>query len=79
MLCQRIHLFRRKSTIDALRSAASTARCNAMAKEGHVNYDVSDVHVEAHAAPTTGRGWYGIGGRRMRCQNILIVSVTRAL
>ena len=28
-------------------------------KEGHVNYDVSDVLVEAHAAPTMGRGCYG--------------------
>ncbi len=31
-----------------------------MAKEGHVNDDVSDVPVEARAAPTTGRGWYGL-------------------
>jgi len=29
------------------------------AKEGHVNYDVSDVLVEARDAPTTERGWYG--------------------
>ncbi len=30
-----------------------------MAEEGHVNYDVSDVNVEARAAPTTGSGWFG--------------------
>ena len=40
--------------IDALRSAASSAHNNAMAKEGHVNYDVSDVSVKARAAPTMG-------------------------
>ena len=45
--------------IDALRSAASSARNDAMAKEGHVNYDVSNVPVLARADPTTGRGWYG--------------------
>ena len=44
------------SKINALRSAASPARGNAMAKEGHVNYDMSDVPVEARAAPTTGSG-----------------------
>jgi hypothetical protein len=32
---------------------------DATTKEGHVNYDVSDVLVEARAAPTTGRGCYG--------------------
>ena len=42
--------------IDALTSAASSARCNATEKEGHVNYDVLNVPVEACAAPTTGRG-----------------------
>jgi hypothetical protein len=45
--------------IDALTSAASSARCNATEKEGHVNYDVLDVPVEVRAAPTTGRGCYG--------------------
>ena len=45
--------------IDALTSAASSARCDATEKEGHVNYDVLDVPVEARAAPTTGRGCYG--------------------
>ena len=28
-------------------------------EEGHVNYDVSDVNVEARAAPKTGSGWFG--------------------
>jgi hypothetical protein len=45
--------------IDALMSAASSARCDATEKEGHVNYDVFDVPVEARAAPTMGRGCYG--------------------
>ena len=45
--------------IDVLTSAASSARCDATEKEGHVNYDVLDVPVEARAAPTTGRGCYG--------------------
>jgi hypothetical protein len=41
--------------IDALRSAASSAHNDVMAKEGHINYDVSDVSVKARAAaPTTG-------------------------
>ena len=44
------------SKIDMLRSAASLARGNMTVKEGHVNYDVSDVPVEARAAPTTGSG-----------------------
>ena len=30
-----------------------------MAEEGHVNYDISDVNVEARAAPKTGSGWFG--------------------
>ena len=47
------------SKINALRCTASTARCDATAKKGHVNYDVSDVPVEARAAPTTGRCCYG--------------------
>jgi len=41
--------------INALTSAASSARCDATEKEGHVNNDVLDVPVEARAAPTTGR------------------------
>ena len=45
--------------IDTLRSTASSARSDVMAKEGHVNYDISNAPVEACAAPTTGRGWYG--------------------
>ncbi len=32
---------------------------DATTKEGHVNYDVSDVLVEARAAPMMGRGCYG--------------------
>jgi hypothetical protein len=32
---------------------------DATTKEGHVNYDVSDVLVKARAAPTMGRGCYG--------------------
>ena len=44
------------SKIDALRSPASTAQCDATAKKGHVNYDVSDVPVKVRAAPTTGSG-----------------------
>ena len=47
------------TNIDALRSTASSARSDAMAKEGHVDYDVSSVPVKARAGPTTGRGWYG--------------------
>ena len=44
--------------IDApLTSAASSARCDATEKEGHVNYDVLDVPVEAILACTTGRGY----------------------
>ena len=47
------------SKIDALTSAASSARSDAMAEEGHFNYDISDVNVEARAAPKTGSGWFG--------------------
>jgi len=46
--------------IDAQRPAASSARSDATAKEKHVNYDVSNVLVEACGAPTTGSGWYGL-------------------
>ena len=42
-----------------LRSAASSACSDATAKEGHVNYDVSLLPVQARAAPTTGSGCYG--------------------
>ncbi len=45
--------------IDVLTSAASSARWDATEKEGHVNYYVLDVPIEARAAPTTGRGCYG--------------------
>ncbi len=38
-----------------LRSTTSSA----MAKEGHVNHNVSDVPVEARVNPMTGSGWYG--------------------
>jgi hypothetical protein len=44
------------SKIDALRSTASDARSDTTKKKGHVNYDVSNVPVEAHAAPMTGSG-----------------------
>ena len=44
------------SKINALRSAASPACGDATAKEGHVNYDVSDVPVKARAALMTGSG-----------------------
>ena len=44
------------SKINALRSTASPARVDETAKEGHVNYDVSDVPVEARTAPTMGSG-----------------------
>jgi len=47
------------SKIDALTSAASSARCHDTEKKGHVNYDISDVPVEARAAPTTGSGCHG--------------------
>jgi hypothetical protein len=47
------------SKIDTRRPGASSARSNAMAKEGHVNYDISDVPIEARGAPTMGSGWYG--------------------
>ena len=43
--------------INALRSAASSARCDATEKEGHVNYDVLDVPVKLIPARTTGRGY----------------------
>jgi hypothetical protein len=47
------------SKIDALRSTASDARSDATKKKGHANYDVSNVPVEARAAPTTGSGCHG--------------------
>ena len=53
-LCWRVDEFRRKN--DALRSTATSARGDATAKEGHVNYDVSDVPVVARAARTMGSG-----------------------
>jgi len=56
-LSPRVDLFRQK--IDALRSTASDARSDATKKKGHVNYDVSNVPVEARAAPTMGSGCHG--------------------
>jgi len=57
------------SKIDARRPAASSARSDATAKEGHVNYDVSDVPVEARAAPTMGSGCYGwVTAHARRCK-----------
>jgi len=53
--------------IDALRSAASSTRSDATAEEGHVNYDVSDVTVEACAAPMMGSGWFGWVLAARRC------------
>ena len=47
------------SKINALRSAASSQRSNVTAKEGHVNYDVSDAPIDARTAPTTGSGCFG--------------------
>jgi hypothetical protein len=41
------------SKIDALTSAASSARSDAMAEEGHVNYEISDVNFEARTAIAT--------------------------
>ena len=54
--CQRVAMARRciSLKIAALRSAASLARNDEMAKEGHINFDVSDVSDKARAAPTTG-------------------------
>ena len=51
MLCLLANLVRRNS-----RSAGSFARCDATAKEICINDDVSDVPIEALAAPTTGSG-----------------------
>ena len=58
--CQRVATACRliSLNIDVLTSAASSAQCDATEKEGHVNYDVLDVPVEARAAPMTGRGCY---------------------
>ena len=53
-LQSRVDEFRRKN--DALRSTATSARGDATAKEGHVNYDVSDIPVVARAARTMGSG-----------------------
>ncbi len=54
--CQSVATVRRRISlkIDVLRSAASSVRNDAMAKEGHVNYDLSDVSVKARAAPPMG-------------------------
>jgi hypothetical protein len=57
------------SKIDMLRSAASPLSGDVTAKEGHVNYDVFDVSVEACAARTTGSGCHGwVLARAQRCE-----------
>ncbi len=57
------------SQIDVLRSAASSARSDATANKGHVNYDVSDVPIEARAAPRTGSGCHGwVLAHARRCE-----------
>jgi len=57
--------------IDVLTSAASSARSDVTANEGRINYDVSDVPVEARAAPTTGSGCYGwVLARAQRCEKL---------
>jgi len=48
------------SKIDALTSAASPARIDAMAKVEHVIYNVSEVYNEARASRTMGRGCYSL-------------------
>jgi len=54
---------------DALTSAASSARSDATANEGRVNYDLSDVPIKARAAPTTGSGCQGwVLARARRCK-----------
>ncbi len=40
--------------------SALSKHSDVMAKEGHVNDDISDVPVEVCAAPMTGRGWYSL-------------------
>ena len=55
------------------RRAASSARGDATAKEGHVNYDVSDVPVEARAARTTAARCKGSrSARARRCEKLSI-------
>ena len=55
------------------RRAASSARGDATAKEGHVNYDVSDVPVEAHAARTTAARCKGLrSAHARRCKKLSI-------
>jgi len=69
--CQRVATARRfiSLNIDALTSAASSAHSDATSKEGRVNYDVSDVPVEARAAPTTGSGCHSwVLARARRCE-----------
>ena len=58
--------------------AASSTRSDATAKEVHVNYDVSDVLVEARGAPKTGSGLYGlvlVAQRRVVESSIFLVGV----
>jgi len=55
--------------IDALTSAASSACSGAMANEGRVNYDLSEVPIEAPAAPMTGSGCHGwVLARTRQCE-----------
>ena len=64
--------------INALRYVALLERSNTTVKEGHVNCDVSDVPVLAHADPTTQRDRYGwvFGGA---AEFFVFVGCTRAL
>ncbi len=59
--------------------SASSARSNATAKEGYVNHNVSNVPVEARAAPDTGRGWYGsVLAARGRDIELFFFNIARA-
>jgi len=69
--CQRVATARRfiSLNIDALTAAASSTHSNTTANKGSVNYDVSDVPVEARAAPTMGSGCHGwVLGCAQRCK-----------
>jgi hypothetical protein len=44
-------------SMNALRSAASSAHSDATANEGHVNYDVSDVSVKAYDEKWLRHSW----------------------
>ncbi len=69
------------SKISALRSAASSQRSDATAKEGHVNYDVSDAPIEARAAPMSGSGCFGwvmVRAQRVAKNYSFLLSRTRS-